>query len=345
MQTVLERTADKLRSALPRGIASRSIESASHFCLFVVSGLTCLAWAAGDQWWVATVLLFGPRWPILLPLLALFPLALVFCRRTLPWLAGAGALAIWLFMGFVLPWQRVTGIFAPPPDLTLRVIAYNAGETEDAAVIRMIEDMRPDILALNEWPATRVLPESVTDGMYVGQTGGNLVLSRFPIKVIEPLESEHLKPWEYRALRCLLQTHLGPMQVVCVHLETPRHGLTQVRHTPWHAADAMRQNTERRRLDAESASRFAAEFTGPSIVAGDFNTPVESRIYQRYWSGWQNAFSQGGFGLGHTKSLRLHGVRIDHILISPHWRVISAQTCTSLGGDHRPVVADLALRM
>jgi len=212
-------------------------------------------------------------------------------------------------------------------------------------VIRMIEDMRPDILALNEWPATRVLPESVTDGMYVGQTGGNLVLSRFPIKVIEPLESEHLKPWEYRALRCLLQTHLGPMQVVCVHLETPRHGLTQVRHTPWHAADAMRQNTERRRLDAESASRFAAEFTGPSIVAGDFNTPVESRIYQRYWSGWQNAFSQGGFGLGHTKSLRLHGVRIDHILISPHWRVISAQTCTSLGGDHRPVVADLALRM
>lgn len=345
VRIVAEKAAESPELSCGMSRIERGVQGLAYAYLFAVSGLTCLVWAAGDRWWVATVLLFGPRWPILLPLLALIPLALMFCRQVLPWLAGAGALAIWLFMGWVVPWQRVTGVFAPPPDLTLRVITYNCGETDTDQVVRMIERLRPDVLTLNEWHPSRVLPKSVTEGMHVGQLGGNLILSRFPIKAVQPLESEHLKPWEYRALRCVLETHLGPMQVVCVHLETPRHGLNEVRHAPWLAADAMRRNMERRRFDSQAASRFAAEFAGPSIVAGDFNMPVESHFYQQDWSGWQNAFSQGGWGLGHTKLLRVYGVRIDHILLSPHWRVTSARVGPDLGGDHLPVVADLALRL
>jgi vancomycin resistance protein VanJ len=345
VQTVWKRTPIEPKASHRRGRTERIVQGLAYTYLFLVSGLTCLTWAAGDQWWVATAMLFGPRWPIVLPLLALFPLALLCCRRVLPWLAGAGALAIWLFMGWAIPWQRVTGIFAPPPDLTLRVIAYNCGETEKADVIQTIEDLRPDIIALNEWHGSRPIPDSLAQGFYVGRDGGNVVLSRFPIESIKALESEWLKPWEQRAVKCFVRTKVGLVQVVCLHLETPRHGMAEVRHSFWRGAEGMRSNTEKRRLESELASQFADGFSGPSIVAGDLNTPVESRIYQVYWSQWQNAFSQGGFGLGHTKFLRLYGVRIDHILISPHWRVISARVGPDLGGDHRPVIADLALRL
>ena len=56
--------------------------------------------------------------------------------------------------------------------------------------------------------------------------------------------------------------------------------------------------------------------SGPFLVVGDFNAPVESVIYRRYWGDLRNAFSYAGFGFGST---RLNGwirVRIDHILAS-----------------------------
>jgi hypothetical protein len=51
------------------------------------------------------------------------------------------------------------------------------------------------------------------------------------------------------------------------------------------------------------------------LVAGDFNLPIESAIYRQYWGDYTNAFSRSGIGTGRTKSTRLFGVRIDHILV------------------------------
>ena len=310
-----------------------------------VCGLVCLLWSTGDQWWLATVLLFGPRWPILAPLLLLAPLGLAFRRHVLPWLFGVLILAVGPFMGMALPWQRVSGFFADAPDLTMRLVTYNCGDTGDEAVIQMARALQPDILTLNEWHASRPLPDALTAGRQIARAEGNVVLSRFPIEDIERLQSDRLKPWELRALRCLLRTSAGPIQIVCLHLETPRQGLDEVRNSLLRGPEAIRRNTEKRRFEAELVSGFAEEFSGPAIVAGDFNTPVESRIYRRYWSDWQNAFSQAGFGLGYTKFTRLFGARIDHILVNSHWRVTSAWVGHELGGDHRPVVAELALRL
>lgn len=310
-----------------------------------VSVYACLLWGTGDQWWVGTVLLFGPRWPILTPPALLGPLGLVFHRQSLPWLFGAMVVAVWLVMGLAVPWQRVSGWFSDTPDLTLRVVTYNCGETADEAVARMADALQPDILTLNEWHSERPLPDALTQRRHVGRAGGNVVLSRLPIEKIEELPADGLKTWEKRALRCQLRTAVGSIQVVCVHLQTPRGGLSEVRSSLWRGAEAVRRNTEERQLEAEVVSRFARGFSGPSIVAGDFNTPVESRIYHRYWSRWQNAYSQAGCGLGYTKFTRGWGVRIDHVLVSSHWRVTSAWVGPDLGGDHRPVVSELALRL
>lgn len=307
-------------------------------------GLLGLLWTTGDRWWPATVLLFGPRWTMLVPLLLLVPLALVQRRRENLWWLAALAVVGGCFLGVTIPWQRLGGLFAAPPDLSVRVVTYNCGHTDDEPVVGLIHRLQPDIITLNEWHPSRPLPAALTEGRHVARAGGNVVLSRFSIEAIESLQSDQLKRWEHRALGCLLQTAAGPIRVVCVHLETPRHGLSEFRHSLWRGADEMRRNTEKRRLEAELASEFVGKSSAPLIVAGDFNTPVESRIYQRYWSGWQNVFSQAGLGLGYTKYTRFFGVRIDHILVSSHWRSRSAWIGPDLGGDHRPVVAELALR-
>ena len=38
---------------------------------------------AGDRWWLATLMLFGPRWVYATPALVLLPLALALRRRLL----------------------------------------------------------------------------------------------------------------------------------------------------------------------------------------------------------------------------------------------------------------------
>ena len=74
---------------------------------------------------------------------------------------------------------------------------------------------------------------------------------------------------------------------------------------------------------------------------GDFNLPVESAIYRRSWGSFHNALSETGLGLVPTKHTRWHGVRIDHVLAGPGWQAIRAWVGPGLGGDHRPVIADL----
>ena len=106
----------------------------------------------------------------------------------------------------------------------------------------------------------------------------------------------------------------------------------------------MKQMTEDRRSESEMARQLAAESIGPVIVAGDFNMPVDSALYERYWSGLQNAFSIAGLGYGQTKFTRFYGIRIDHVLASREWQILTARVGPNLGGDHRPLVVDLQLK-
>src|SRR5690349_19121372 len=71
------------------------------------SAAVLAAWAAlalaADRWWPATLLLFGPRWVLAVPLAVLVPAAAV-CRRQalLPLLAAAVVLALPV-LGFCIP--------------------------------------------------------------------------------------------------------------------------------------------------------------------------------------------------------------------------------------------------
>jgi vancomycin resistance protein VanJ len=329
----------------------RLLRQAVYTNLAFVVLLTALLHTCADQWWVATLLLFGPRWVVLVPLGLLLPFSLLWDRRLVVWLGITAAIAVVPFMGLAIPWQAAVSQVAFQGDsassshpLAIRVLTYNCGFTEFEEVLELVDQVAADVVVLNEWPGALRVPDELTERWDVGRRGNNVILSRFPITRVEGLESEKLKRWEQRAIRCEILTPHTPIQVIGLHLETPRHGLTDFRYRLWKAADSMRKNTEKRHMEAELASQFAGDFSGPSVVAGDFNTPIESQLYREFWSSWQNAFSQAGLGLGHTKLTRYFGVRIDHILVSPHWRVLSARIGPDVGGDHRPVIADMELR-
>ena len=138
------------------------------------------------------------------------------------------------------------------------------------------------------------------------------------------------------------------MDLVTVHLETARKGLE------WLVADVPPElaapdlNARIRTMESERAAVWARVRSRevPTLITGDFNLPVESRIYRDHWSGYDNAFEATGTGFGFSKheGRWLH-IRIDHVLAAPGWYDIrGAWVGLPVGSDHRPVIADLTRR-
>src|SRR4051812_45347510 len=73
--------------------------------LATVLGLWLLLHFAGDRWWIATLLLFGPLWVFALPLILLLPLALFLRRRSLPVLMLGGLIVLFPILDFCIPWR------------------------------------------------------------------------------------------------------------------------------------------------------------------------------------------------------------------------------------------------
>ena len=314
--------------------------------------LVLAAWVllglAGDRWWPATLLTFGPRWLVLVPCPILALAARSFERRLLAPVLLAAALGAGPVMGFCVCWGSLTGATPIENVALLRVVTLNAGEggTVPEVVGGFVKSERPDVLIVNEWPsAASELCPCLPAGWHVAEHQNTAVFSRYPIKSVEKLGPDRFrKPWRAPALRCELETPSGTIYVVGLHLDTPREGLEAIRESLWNAGAQMEQMAEDRRSESELASQMAAESIEPVIVAGDFNMPVDSTLYKRYWSRWQNAFSTAGLGYGQTKFTRFFGIRIDHVLASQEWQVLTARVGPNLGGDHRPVVVDLQLK-
>jgi endonuclease/exonuclease/phosphatase (EEP) superfamily protein YafD len=307
-------------------------------------GLAALLWLVGDLWWPATLLTFGPRWISLLPLPLLVPPAVLFRPTGLAPLVLGGAVSIGPVMGICIAWPHSGAAEPDALGAPIRFLTCNVGggaDIEELLDYVLAED--PDVITLMESGRDLPLPREGDGDWQVRRVGGIFVASRYAIVATETLRSEQLASWHHPALRCTLRTPQGDVEVTAVHLATPREGLEAVLHSLWRGIPEMKRITALRWTESELASELAKS-TGPSLVAGDFNMPVDSAIYRRYWSGWQNALSLAGFGFCQTKFTGHFGARIDHILANDDWQVMSARVGPHIGGDHRPVVAELRRR-
>ena len=311
-----------------------------------VIGVALLINRLSDEWWPATLVLFAPRWIYALPLLLLVPAALRWRRRLLWVLAATACVLLVPVQGFVLPSPQALAGSDRTPDL--RVVTYNMGEGHfaPAEVVVWLDDIGPQIAVFQECarliePVRKLLVER---GWRVEVQQGSCMVSRYPIRRVEARAQDAI--WKMYGsgvmVRYEVETPRGVVNVVNLHLATVRQGLNAILYRRWGGVSELEDNIEQRELESLLAHAFAIQSKGPLLVTGDFNMPVESAIYRRHWSDLTNAFSCAGYGFGTSKETRVHGIRIDHVLLGPGWTCLHTRVGPHLGGDHRPMIADLA---
>jgi endonuclease/exonuclease/phosphatase (EEP) superfamily protein YafD len=283
--------------------------------------------------------MFGPTWVWALPLAGLIPLAVVFRFRALPTLVIGSVLVVGPVMGFRLPWRQV---FAKETrGIRIRVLTCNVDSQnlDAAALARLLDESRPDIVALQEWSPEHAQPVFGQQGWHVRAGKGTCLASRFPIKHVEALTDQ--EGWRDFISRYDLDSPAGEVHFFNVHLATPRPGLEAVLAHRWRGIPDLKVNIALRQRESEQASQWVGRCAGPVLIAGDFNIPSESNIYRDWWDHYADAFAEVGLGLGYSKFTRWYGIRIDHILADPGWHCRHCWVGLDVKSDHRPVIADL----
>ncbi|MFW5904585.1 MAG: endonuclease/exonuclease/phosphatase family protein [bacterium] len=352
----------------------RAIWWASLGFLGVTVVAACLLWTLGDVWWPVTAFLFGPRWVLALPLAALVPAAALLDRALLLPLAFAALLLAGPVIELRTGWRAFA--VSPDPDRDLRVVTYNVagGSGLASTAAGMAQRWNADVLLFQECGGSvreevRELAGPAGEGRGGGTGGGRpgvepwlgaglagwsgdvraqlCALSRFPILEVDEMDRSALEAagGSGQVATYRLDVEGTEVRVTNVHLETPRGGFELLRAGRVFASvDLIREKSFLRRIELQQARRWAEEgVERPRIVAGDFNTPVESRAYRAAWSGWTNVYNRVGRGYGGT---RLNGwirPRIDHVLVDQRWAAVRARLGEDLGSDHLPVIATIRL--
>ena len=78
-----------------------------------------------------------------------------------------------------------------------------------------------------------------------------------------------------------------------------------------------------------------------AIVAGDLNTPHESSVYRDNFGRLTNAFNTTGWGSTCTFFSAYTWLQLDNILSTAAWTPRACWIEGPVGGEHRPVVAEL----
>lgn len=293
----------------------------------------------GDRWWPATVLLFGPRWVLLLPLMLLAPLALAILPRALVPLAGGALAIVGPVMGFA-----AGSLTAPRRAPDLRVVSFNIQGGSALGVPGTLETAiatwEADVIALQECPHAVAAEARSLAALSTHTQGGLCLISRFPIVQVDSLPPWRIGEigWAGSVVRYTLAIGGRMLRVTNLHLDTPGRGLEVLRER--RDSRLLAANLEMREVASRRASNWVIQGGSPAVVAGDFNTPGESAIFRQYWGHLDDAFAQAGLGYGGTRVLRWFRVRIDHILTTDELRAVRAEVGADLGSDHLPLIAD-----
>ncbi|MDH4043807.1 MAG: endonuclease/exonuclease/phosphatase family protein [Gemmatimonadota bacterium] len=315
--------------------------------LVIVAVAVGAIWLLADRWWLATVLLFGPRWVLALPLVFLLPAAVVVDRPLLAPLLLATLVVAGPIIGLHTGWRRV--FVAPDPVRDIRVMSFNTeGERGLAwAPAGVLEALEVDVAALQECRGEIARRMATLEGWHTDARGGACLVSRFPILAVSQMDRDAVRAAGGAGLVVTyrLDVEGREIQLTNLHLDTPRKGLEAIRSGRIdEGAPMLEGKSAIRTLEHRFARQWVDTLAGPRLVLGDFNSPPESPMYRSHWGDWQNAFSQVGVGLGGT---RLNGwirARIDHILADDAWIVVRSWLGPTLASDHAPILADLRLR-
>jgi vancomycin resistance protein VanJ len=285
------------------------------------------------------MVLFGPRWFFVLPLLVLLPATLVLRRKSLCVLATAAWIGLVPIMGLSIPWRAALSHHQGGPALRVLTCNLHGTRTNAQALRSAIESQKPDIVALQEWSSAfdATFPRETWHTCRVGEL---LLASRYPIDDILPIDDrDFVQPGA--AARFSVHTPNGVVQVVNLHLASPHNQFDDVLQRSASGGDAVESNSRCRRSQSMAIGRYVHGLGAATIVTGDFNTPDDSVIFRESWSGLSDAFQTAGWGFGYTYYAHKTSVRIDHLLAAGGLRCGGCWVGPEVGSPHRPVIADL----
>lgn len=297
-----------------------------------------LLWMQSDQWWLGTVFMFGPRWMLALPLAVLTVAALVLRPKLLGLSLLGGFLVAVPIMNLCVPWRP---LLQSPGFFRVRVLSCNIHyhELDALALNQLIAEVQPDIVALQSWTSHHEATLMGNRPWHYQRKQELLLASVYPIREVTVLEEPFFGK-KGNVARFDLDTDIGTLHFFNLHLATPRAGLGAIMSRWWDGKAVLEANTRLRRNQSVHINAFIREVHGPVLIAGDFNTPADSTIYDEYWSSYTNAFSTAGMGWGHTFFTGRYSVRIDHQLGKSNWQCTRCWVGPDVGSEHHPVIAD-----
>lgn len=317
--------------------------------VLIIIGVLVVMRLMGEQWWVATLLLFSPRWLWAVPAIFLLPMALLFRRRLAFPVLLAGATVLFAVMGFRVPWRRA--IPAPTSHETLRIFTCNlhGRQARPLLVDELVDDSRPDVILLQDYTASREPSVVREEHWHTDRRQQMFIASRYPLRVIENVLPRDSSTAEYsrhgwplgNAFSYELDLPGGTIHLINLHLASPHQQLSALEaHEPG-ASDALNADSARRTVESLTVAAHARQIGGSFIIAGDFNTPDDSPLFRMAWHDFDDAFDTAGFGFGTTYSNHHTWLRIDHILCDPSWHCAACWVGPPIGSGHRPVMAVL----
>ncbi|MBL7223591.1 MAG: endonuclease/exonuclease/phosphatase family protein [Candidatus Brocadiae bacterium] len=238
--------------------------------------------------------------------------------------------------------------FEQPTGPHIRVLTYNVnwGMPQRAQTLAAIREARADVVCLQEttreWE--RILRQELspsyahTHFVHGGGAGGQAILSRWPVEVLRAVRptGAFFHGWFVE-----LQTPLGPVQVLGVHLRPPVDDQGRFGVSAYFATKDVR-------LKEVQALHAHLRPDTPTLILGDFNEKDNGpalkwlrkqgftdalREFDRKTRTWQ----------WHTSTITLRG-RLDHILYSEQLHALEARVIPKGGSDHFPVLAILEKR-
>jgi hypothetical protein len=306
-----------------------------------------------EHWWLTALYIYLPRQPLLALLLVLIPAACVWHRRSI--LVNLVTALVILgplmgFSGFLPQWGEGRG----PKSERIRVAACRVGNNYGLpSALSEFQAIVPELVVLTRTVADDPLLDTAFADWHQWKHDIFFVASRFPIRLLE----ECSDPKTGRLIAASFEVdHLkaGKFRMVAVDLsatDDPTDGFGLRALISGARRDQIRETVRTRQELIVVVREFVETQRGgtPTLVIGDFESPVDATQFRNSWDGWINAFDERGSGYGYTAPCRTPWywpegtpwLRVDHVLTSPDWKIDRCWMGTQTETSHRLIGAIL----
>lgn len=216
-------------------------------------------------------------------------------------------------------------------DLTIyyaNVLTHNPNKEK---LIQDIQHHAPDIIALVEvdakwkkqleklkdYPHNKIIPR-----------GDNFGIALYSKQPLDSIELSYFGTMRVPSIYATLTLNNKHLHILLTHPVPP----------------IGKNNANARNRALEETAKFISNIQDPFILVGDLNTTMWSPHYKNLEKTSKLYNTRQGFGICPTwPSSMFTKIPIDHILVSPDIHTIHFEVLPSIGSDHLPILAKLAL--